>query len=393
MSEYQILLLPKANYWDWVVAAKDYVLKFGANMTADPDSAGRFMLPQQVITVVEAPNGYPDQGNDIRAWFARHYPSPKLDVIPAKDPAELQAALARRIAANNQYLALAPTFDWRRIWPAGKCLVGLHGRADGRMQEADFAAVARARIEAVKLTSTASPDDVNRLLAINPQMFVMVRLFADFRDRVVRAEDFASWLTYDTGQFYQRGVRYFEIHNEVNLRAEGWGQSWQNGREFAQWWLTVRGVLKSLYPEAKFGWPGLSPDGFPMPERTNDMRFLDEAVDAVRAADFLCAHCYWRDDAEMRSPNGGMGWKEYRRRYPEKLLFVTEFSNPTEHTPHKVKGQQYAAYYQALRAEGGLGAAFAFVSSASSGFPHEAWRTEGGELTEIVSEVEHRTLA
>lgn len=387
MSDYQILLLPKQNYWDWVGAARDYVLKFGANLTSDPDSAGRFMLPQQVITVAQAPSGYPDQG-DIQAWLTAHYPSARLDLVPARTPAELAAALAKRVQAGQRYLAAGA--DFSRIWPAGRCLAGLHGRADGRLQDADFTAVAQARMEAVKLLSSAAPEDVDRLRALNAQMFLLVRLYADFTNRVVRAEDFATWVSYDMGQFYQRGVRYFEIHNEVNLRAEGWGLSWQNGQEFGAWWLTVRNRLKALYPEAKFGFPGLSPDGFPMPERTNDMQFLDQAQEALRAADWIGLHCYWQTEAEMRAPAGGLGYLEYRRRFPDKLLCITEFSNPAPNVDLAAKGDQYVKYYQLLRGVPGLGAAFAFVASASANFPYEAWRGEDGRLSPIVDVVGRR---
>ena len=73
MPDYSIILLPKDNYYDWVEAAKEYVLKFGANLTPDPDSAGRFMTPQQVITIAGMPGAYPVQG-DILAWFRANLP-------------------------------------------------------------------------------------------------------------------------------------------------------------------------------------------------------------------------------------------------------------------------------------------------------------------------------
>lgn len=392
MSEYQIILLPKADYPRWVEAVREYVLAFGPNFTNDPKSAALYPLAPLTVTVVAVPGGYPEQG-DIGAWFRQQYPRLKLDIVPARTPAELHAALRRRIEAKNRYLPVTPAGDFGRLWPAGRCLAGVHGRADGRLEAADFEVVAQARLEAVKLLTTAAPEDVDRLRAINPQMFVMVRLFADFKNRIVNADDFVSWMAGDMRGFYERGVRYYEIHNEPNLKLEGWLTSWQNGREFGAWWLAVRRGLKALFPQALFGWPGLSPDGFPMPERTNDLRFLEEAVDAVQAADFLCLHCYWRDEAEMNALSGGQGWREYRRRYPEKLLFITEFSNPTPHTSLEAKGEQYARYYQLLRHEPGLGAAFAFVSSASADFPHEAWRDESGTLTPIVAAVGRRAFA
>ncbi len=540
MPDYQILLLPKENYYDWVGAAKDYVMKFGANLTPDPDSAGRYMTPQQVITIAGLPNGYPAQG-DIQAWFKKNYPSLRIDYIPAATPAAFQAALQARIAANSRYGPASAPFkllwpsDYPKLmlgfganpevyrrdglpghegldiraprgtkvyacadgtvaavdmyagdpakqrygtsvrlqhrdgyttlyahlqqpsvqvgaavkagqpiglagvtgstrgdyvhlslmkqgataaketnypndlvdptpfvvwpteatqttepppaiqypWPPGLCLAGVHGRADGRMQEADFAALTPARVEAVKLTSAAAPEDVNSLRVINPNMFILVRLFASFKGRNYGAAQFAQDMTYDMGQFYQRGVRYFEVHNEVNLVDEGWTTSWQNGREFGQWFLEVRNRLKAQYPEALFGYPGLSPDGFPMPARTNDMTFLTESDEAARAADWIGVHCYWRDDAEMNAPSGGMGWQEYHRRYPDKLLFITEFSNPHADIDRRTKAQQYVNYFKALRHLPGLGAAFSYLVSSSMGYEHEAWRDEAGNISEI----------
>jgi len=393
MPDYQIILLPKENYYDWVGAARDYVLKFGANLTPDPDSAGRYMTPQQVITIAGLPNGYPAQG-DIQAWFKKNYPSLRVDYLPAKSLDEFKSKLQARIAANSRYGQASvwpveatsspeppPTIQYP--WLPGLCLSGVHGRSDGRMQEPDFAAVAQSRVEAVKLASSAAPEDVDRLRSINPNVFILVRLFASFKGRNYGAAEFAQDLSHDMGQFYQRGIRYFEVHNEVNLIDEGWTTSWQNGREFGQWFLEVRNRLKALYPEALFGYPGLSPDGVPMSGRTNDVRFLEESDEAVRAADWIGVHCYWRDEAEMNAPAGGLGWQEYRRRYPDKLLFVTEFSNPYSDVDRRTKAQQYVKYYQLVRHAPGVGAVFSFVLSSSRGFEHEVWRDEAGNATEI----------
>jgi hypothetical protein len=78
-----------------------------------------------------------------------------------------------------------------------------------------------------------------------------------------------------------------------------------------------------------------------------------------------------------------LGYLEYRRRFPDKLLFITEFSNPAPGTDKRAKGQQYVRYYQHLRSLPGLGAAFSYVLSASSGFDSETWRLEDGSATEI----------
>lgn len=268
-------------------------------------------------------------------------------------------------------------------WPAGKCLVGVHGRADGPLQYADEYAVRTAGVESVKLMSTARPGDVDLLRAIRADMFILVRLFADFRDRDVRAYEFVSWLEDDLRNFYNRGVRYFEIHNEPNLQIEGWQRSWQDGRDYGRWHLEVMGRLRAKFPGALFGFPGLSPGPGITGQRSEIWTFLLAADEAVRFSDWVGVHCYWLSDAEMAQAGGGRVYEEYRRKYPDKLLFITEFSNPGPWVDAPTRGQQYVRYYNALRAVPGIGAAFAFVLSASANFPHEVWRREDGSLTEI----------
>jgi murein DD-endopeptidase MepM/ murein hydrolase activator NlpD len=105
MPEYQILLLPRPDYWNWVRAARDYVMAFGMAITGDADHAGRYMAPSQTISVVDAPNGYlghPVHG-EVVPWLRGRFPEIRLDPLNAKTPAELEAVLARRIAVNDRY--------------------------------------------------------------------------------------------------------------------------------------------------------------------------------------------------------------------------------------------------------------------------------------------------
>ena len=82
---------------------------------------------------------------------------------------------------------------------------------------------------------------------------------------------------------------------------------------------------------------------------------------------------------------------EYRRRYPDKLLFVTEFSNVAPLVDKSTKGQQYARYYQMVRNIPGLGGVFSFILSATEGFQTEVWRDESGNLSAIPAQVAART--
>ena len=112
MPDNQIILLPKQNYYDWVAAARDYVLKFGPNVTPDPQSAANFYSPNQVITIANPPDGY---GRDIVQWFKDNYPSLRLDVVSANTPADFKNALSARIANNTQFSQESAPFRLR--WP------------------------------------------------------------------------------------------------------------------------------------------------------------------------------------------------------------------------------------------------------------------------------------
>ena len=542
MSEYQIILLPKRDYFRWVAAARDYVLRYHANLTSDLDVAGRHMYPHQVVTVADAPQAY---GRDIAAWFRKNYPEARLDIVEAASPLDFQNMLASRLSSGDRfggagksfqllwptdYLQITQSFGvnqniyrrwglpghegldirapmrsgiyasaagtvyrvhdggdqhpygvhvrlrhqdgYRTIyahllrpfvavgqyvdageqiglanssgnstgshlhltlkkegasaagltsfpfdvvdptpfmhfpedetklagraitveWEHGRCLVGVHGRADGPLMEPDFPVIRDTRMEAVKLLSNAPPENIDRLREINESIFLMVRLFGKFHDRTVSSADFVSWVEADVERLYRAGVRYYEVHNEPNLQIEGWQRSWQDGGQFAGWYLEVVERMKTRFPDALFGYPGLSPGWDISGQRMDSWAFLQQSEEAALSADWIGCHCYWASDADMLRPSGGLVFAEYRRRYPEKLLFITEFSNPSSEIAPRVKGQQYVEYYRRLREVKGVGAAFSFVISSSANFPHEVWREEDGRASEIVTLVARRTF-
>jgi murein DD-endopeptidase MepM/ murein hydrolase activator NlpD len=276
-------------------------------------------------------------------------------------------------------------------WSFRHCLVGLHGRMDGPMQEADWAVVSTAQVEALKLLSSAPTDDVDRARAINPSMFILVRLSADFRNRVVSAADFAEWVAFDLERFYKRNVRYFEVHHEPNLTLEGYRTSWGSGREFAEWFLEVVGRLRPMFPEARFGWPGLSP-GTSEGMRLDHRVFLESAGTLVGQADWIGCHCYWETEEGILAADGGLGYEVFRAGWPDKLVLITEFSNPASDTDAQSRASQYLRYYRYLYDQPGLGAAFSCAVSASSGFVHETWRGEDGQAMPIAAIIGSRVF-
>jgi hypothetical protein len=381
-AESHAVLLPADNYYGWLAAARSYAVAFGANLTSDANSAGRVA---GVVTIAGVPGGYPAQG-DIQAWFAQNFPQVRVDYVAAASPDELRASLQKRINLDDPYLPVSSvTFPW----PAGRCLVGVHGRADGPLQPADFAAVQASQVEAVKLLTWARPEDIDQLRQIRPDIFILARLMTKIGAPNQFSDFFVSEVQSQMAAFYARGIRYFEVHNEPNLRSEGWLSSWQDGHDFARFFLEVRQKLKAQFPDARLGWPGLSPGPGIDGQRLKDSDFLDQADAAARAADWLGVHCYWQSAGLMEDEAiGGRVYRQYRRRYPDKLIFITEFSNATE--PPAVKAPQYVAYYQSLFNEPGIGAAFSFVVSASGPFSGEAWRDEAGNLSAIPAVVGSR---
>ncbi len=102
----QILLLPKQDYAAWIAAAKDYMLRFGVNSTNDPHSAGTFMYPNQVVSLVVSRDPARWYGEDIVQWFKSSFKGVNLDVILAETPEELAADLGGRVAARDRFAPL-----------------------------------------------------------------------------------------------------------------------------------------------------------------------------------------------------------------------------------------------------------------------------------------------
>ena len=141
------------------------------------------------------------------------------------------------------------------------------------------------------------------------------------------------------------------MHNEPNLTHEGLDAanvngSWKDGAEFADFFIEVQRLLKLRFgSHIKIGFPGLSPgadtfyqvgpdSGF----RMDSKRFLADAAPAVAAADFVGLHAYFANMDEVHS--GAMRLVRISQTIPDKLLFVTEYSNPLTQVPSAEKGRQ-----------------------------------------------------
>ena len=267
------------------------------------------------------------------------------------------------------------------------CLVGLNSRVGGSMQEVDFNVAAQARIEAVRIYNHTSVRTIQRLRQVNPEMFFLARMTYPFDTGRVSGREWAAALHSDFSRLFDQGVHYFEIQHAPNLAQFGWRMAWTSGEEFGDWWMDAVATLGKSFPEARFGFPGISPGGQVPGQRMDAEVFTDGADQAMVRADWLGVHCFWRAEAEMNARGLGRNYEVIRERYPDKLLFITEFGNHNLYTNPNVKGREYVKYYQILRHQPGIGAAFSQVVSAARGFQALIWRNEAGEPTRIVEEV------
>ena len=276
-------------------------------------------------------------------------------------------------------------FGWNK-----PCLVGLNLQESGKLDDPDLQVINSGRIEAVKLPSLASGETIERLLINKPDIFVMSQLvLPDSRSFYSTSEWLELALPF-AQMMYSRNIRYFEVHKLPNLNEFGYGKYWQSGKDFSMWWKTVVEKLREKLPDAKFGFPALSPGGQVNGFRADAKVFLEQADDVIQLADWIGLNSYWSNKEEFNHPEKGINYQQLRKYYPEKLLFVTGFGNIDPYADAKQKGAQYASYYQKLRRTPGIGAAFADIVYSDKGWNGLHWRDKAGKVNEIPLEVGKR---
>jgi len=111
--DFQIILLPKDGYWEWLNACRTYVMHYGVNLTNDPSTAARYMKPRQVVSFPSQIDGFVE--GDIKRWFEYHHDGVRLDPIPVDSPQALRADLERRIQEKDRYAQKRKPFYL--LWP------------------------------------------------------------------------------------------------------------------------------------------------------------------------------------------------------------------------------------------------------------------------------------
>ncbi|MCS6872263.1 MAG: SH3 domain-containing protein [Anaerolineae bacterium] len=147
-----------------------------------------------------------------------------------------------------------------------------------------------------------------------------------------------------------------QIHNEPNLRHEGWQSAWTDGHGFTAWFMSVLNAYRQAFPTAKLGYPALSP-GIDVPHlRLAEATFMAQSLEAVRAADWFAVHAYWQqpDGSDLITPVAQ--WRAWAQSKP---IIATEVG-PSDHTPVTVPAVRRA-----------------YARFASIGIPAMAWLLNG----------------
>lgn len=356
----------------WVIATLGLLLRTQRDVPAGPGSPVVFY--KQHLTALGPESDVDAKG---RTWRQIRTDDGLVAWAPASENGERYLAEAPPGAAPAG--GVAPGVDIR---PLAKCLTGVGMANPQLLSTSELAAVAASRVEAFKLLTLADPDEnrqlVRDLLHVRQGLFLVARLF--FQIDLDNKPRFSPQIFVETvlsglNALYESGVRYFEVHNEPNHPNEGMGWNWNGGAEFGAWFGQTVDILRQRFPDGKFGFPGLSP-------QPNVPDFLDGAAPFVARADWVGVHCYWQTVDQppfpMVADNAGMYWRGFQARFPDKLLMITEFSNNSASVNLADKGRQYARYFQLLRGEPSLGAAFAFALNwPGQDVNREGWVFEG----------------
>jgi len=221
---------------------------------------------------------------------------------------------------------------------------GLHLSALGNHLDDDslpfeIQAMKTAKITRAKWMSNGDPEFIHTLIAagIDPAGCV-VRLFAQGDNPVLlNPTEFYNQNHAYIVETYGHGVRMFEIHNEPNLKDEGYGYAWKTPAEFAVFYGAVAKLIKADFPNVQLIYPGLSPkDDFALwlPSITT--------LIAQGLVQLVGVHCYWSSAVLMRDASQGKTYLRFAGL--GKDLIITEASHNVPNATDAQIGAEYAEY-------------------------------------------------
>lgn len=205
-------------------------------------------------------------------------------------------------------------------------LDGLAGRVGGRMRLQDWQALEQYRAESLTIDIDTSEEDCELAARVRPGIELLARVSRVQAASMRSPRTYADYLRPRLDRLMRSGVSAFELLPQPNLLSGGLGVYWRNGREFAAWYVELLALLRGHYPQARFGWPALSPGGRIPGERIDYRAFLEDGRDALSAVDWLGAECFWFGAWDLHSLDGGLSFLHLQREYPDKPIRVLRYA-------------------------------------------------------------------
>ena len=102
MAEFQIVLLPRKGYWEWVRVLPGLRAGLRRQLHFRSSSGRAHDGSRQVITFPDFPEGYSESKNMV-GWYQKRFPGIRLDAIGVSSPDELAREFRKRIKAKDRY--------------------------------------------------------------------------------------------------------------------------------------------------------------------------------------------------------------------------------------------------------------------------------------------------
>jgi hypothetical protein len=262
----------------------------------------------------------------------------------------------------------------------------------GSPTQDDLDLIQQAGIEAIKLRAKVNlPSDLAAYRGAGIHTFLVQLLSPEPAQQPTSPDDFVNHFADDIAAFLKAGVSNFEIHGEPNASQRGYNVSWSSPNEFSGWFVEVTDKLRTKYDyPIRLGFPGLAPPE-PLPPNiipvVTDEVFLAGSSSGLAAADFLCCHVYWLNQAQMRDYDHAL---RFMRTYAERVdlpLVISEFANLNPEESSTEKGVQYGEFFFLCSQYSQFGASYGFLlRSSDPEYNHLVWSG-----TDIPAHVGQRT--
>lgn len=375
------ILIPPSAGKAWASAAIDATWdnnRYTVGGSADDAGIGD-LDTRNIIAVNPHLWGPGEDGNGLSGFYNLYYPLVNYQELFADTPQELFALLS----GEDPGPPGTPIY----IGPAwNKTFNGMHDRSDRHPRQVEFDFFNNSIFNSVKFQTGTTQDEIANY---NTSEFNLCRIYESLEGRSLSIDQAYNSIVPDMQKAYDAGIRYYELYNEPNLTLEGLAHggiigTWSNGYEFADFFIELKRRLKQTFPLAKIGFPGLSPGGdatigFGVHYRVDSEQFIVEADAAVVDADFLCVHAYYVNDVNAAVNEVLLK----RNQYPSKLIFVSEYSNPTgDNSQTALHGQEAKSFVNKVSNIPGIGGVYYFIVS-GQGWQRASIIDENGALTKF----------